>query len=234
MGFVRFPRTPHLAWLSAGVPRDDKLLSPSEMRALLSNEVVVEEKLDGANLGISIDDDGELRLQNRGQYLIPPFHGQFARATSWLDHHRYELTAALGEGLILFGEWCAARHSIAYDRLPDWFAAFDIYDRQAERFWSTGRRDAWAERLGIQIVPLIFRGRTALVNLKEMVFTETSRFGAPNLEGVVVRREGREFLEARAKLVCPDFVQSIEEHWRGRPIEWNAISLSQPKDAGSE
>ena len=64
--FFRFPRTPHLAWLGDALPRDDKLLSASEARALLAEDVAVEEKLDGANLGISVGADGKLRAQNRG------------------------------------------------------------------------------------------------------------------------------------------------------------------------
>ena len=48
--FFRFPHTPHIAWLAPGVPRDDKVLSPADAAEVLAGEVVVEEKLDGANL----------------------------------------------------------------------------------------------------------------------------------------------------------------------------------------
>ena len=81
--FHRFPHTPHIAWLGTGTPRDDKLLSPQEVAALLADEVVVEERLDGANLGISMGPGGQRRVQNRGQYLHPPFTGQFSRLPSW-------------------------------------------------------------------------------------------------------------------------------------------------------
>ena len=74
--FFRFPHTPHLAWLGEGSPRDDKVLSPDEVTALLASDVVVEEKLDGANLGLSLAPDGRLRVQNRGQYLAQPHAGQ--------------------------------------------------------------------------------------------------------------------------------------------------------------
>ena len=118
--FFRFPRTPHIAWLGTGAPRDDKLLSPRESEVLLASKVVVEEKLDGANLGISPGPDGQLRAQNRGQYLEAPFTGQFSRLQGWLSQHGYDLTDRLEPGLILFGEWCTARHSLDYDKLPDW------------------------------------------------------------------------------------------------------------------
>ena len=37
-----------------------------------TGDVVVEEKLDGANLGLSLAADNTLRAQNRGQYLAEP------------------------------------------------------------------------------------------------------------------------------------------------------------------
>lgn len=222
--FFRFPHTPHLAWLGEGTPRDDKVLAPAEARELLTDDVVIEEKLDGANLGISVDPGGGLRLQNRGQYLMPPFHGQFSRAGGWLAQHAHDLAPALGPDLILFGEWCAARHSVGYDHLPDWFLAFDVYDRPARRFWSTARRDALVNTLGLALVPCLARKRMTLEAVKALVMTGTSRFGDTPLEGVVIRREDQTFLERRAKLVRPDFAQAIAEHWRSRRIEWNAVS----------
>lgn len=64
--FFRFPHTPHLAWLGASKPRADKVLDAEELRTFLASTVVVEEKIDGANLGFSIDGHGKLRGQNRG------------------------------------------------------------------------------------------------------------------------------------------------------------------------
>jgi len=111
--FFRFPHTPRLAWLGEGSPRDDKVLSPNEVKALLAGEVVVEEKLDGANVGFSLAPDGSLRAQNRGQYLAEPHAGQFARLPAWLAQHGEGLRSVLTPNLILFGEWCAARHLLA-------------------------------------------------------------------------------------------------------------------------
>jgi ATP-dependent RNA circularization protein (DNA/RNA ligase family) len=221
--FFRFPHTPHLAWLGTGAPREDKVLSAEEVRVFLSREVIVEEKLDGANLGISADPSGRLQLQNRGQYLLPPFGGQFSRAAGWLAQHEDALALALGQNLLLFGEWCAARHSVAYDRLPDWFIAFDVYDLTLQRFWSARRRNKWAAKLNIFVVPTLASQRMTLGEIERMVASHTSRFGTTPMEGVIIRRDGTDFLEARAKLVRPNFTQTIGEHWRSRRIEWNAL-----------
>lgn len=225
--FFRFPSTPHLAWLSqTTVPREDKLLSPSDERTLLAGEVLVEEKIDGANIGLSLAEDGTLLAQNRGQYLTAPYAGQFARLPEWLTQHEAEIRDQLDAPLILFGEWSAARHSIRYDRLPDWFLLFDVYDRAAGRFWSSRRRNALASAAGLAIVPTLLRGRTNLTELQQLLETGSSRYRAGPMEGLVVRRESTDWCESRAKLVRSDFTQAIEEHWSRRRIEWNRVDWS--------
>lgn len=144
--FFRFPHTPHLAWLGKGAPRDDKVLSRAEAEALLAGAVLLEENIDGANLGFSVGGDGMLRVQNRGQYLPRLLTGQFARLNGWMATREQALFDALGESLILFGEWVAAVHSLEYPDLPDYFLAFDVYDRREKKFWSTLRRDALVAR----------------------------------------------------------------------------------------
>ncbi len=224
--FFRFPHTPHLAWLGEGSPRDDKVLLPNEVTALLAGDVVVEEKLDGANVGLSLTPDGSLRAQNRGQYLVVPHVGQFARLPSWLAQHGEGLRTVLQPNLILFGEWCAARHSLDYAALPDWFLLFDVYDRSAGRFWSSARRDALASRAGLVAVPQVLHGKTTVTALKQLVSLKPSHYREGPLEGIVIRRESPDWCEVRAKLVRPDFTQAIGTHWRQRSIEWNRICRS--------
>jgi ATP-dependent RNA circularization protein (DNA/RNA ligase family) len=221
--FFRFPHTPHLAWLGEGSPRDDKVLSQAEVDALLAKPLVVEEKVDGANLGVSLDLSGDLRFQNRGQYLIPPFRGQFARLEPWLEAHRDALFDALTPDLILFGEWCAARHTLAYDRLPDWWLLFDVYDRCAARFWNVTRRNQLAIAHGFATVSTVARGQFTVQELVSMVRERPSAFRDGPLEGLVVRTEDGDWTAARAKLVHPAFVQSMDVHWRARILEWNRL-----------
>lgn len=140
--FFRFPHTPHLAWLGDGMPRDDKVLTATDCEAFLERTVVLEEKVDGANIGFSLGSDGEVRVQNRGRYLHRPFTGQFTRLNEWLAIHEATLFEALGEPLMLFGEWVAAVHSLEYPSLPDYFLVFDVYDQNERRFWSTPRPGA--------------------------------------------------------------------------------------------
>jgi ATP-dependent RNA circularization protein (DNA/RNA ligase family) len=220
--FFKFPHTPHLTWLSSAPVRHDKVLSPPEARELLGGEVLVEEKVDGANLGISVGPAGELRAQNRGSYLGTRASPQFQPLWPWLEARRQQLVGALGRHLMLFGEWCFAVHSVRYDALPDWFLAFDVYDRQAGRFWSSARRDALVESLGLQCVPVVARGHFTVDEVVKLL--GPSRLTQAPMEGVYLRRDAGDFLLSRAKLVRPEFVQAIEEHWSSRPLERNTLA----------
>ncbi len=221
--FYRFPHTPHLAWLGKGEPRDDKVLTPSEVETLLAGEVVVEEKIDGANLGFSVSEEGDLLAQNRGSVLQPgACHLQFRPLWSWLNPRREALVNALWPDLMLFGEWCHAVHSIEYSHLPAEFIAFDVYDRSEGRFWSTSRRNELTESLSIVSVPELYRGKVTLGSLKGML--SQSRFSDGPMEGVYLRRQDRLWLLQRAKLVSPQFTQAMAEHWSRRSMKPNHLA----------
>lgn len=225
--FFRFPHTSHLAWLGEDSPRDDKVLSPADAAELLADPVRVEEKLDGANLGLSFAPDGSLRAQNRGQYLTRPHRGQFSRLGSWLGMREWRWREQVEPNLILFGEWCAAVHSLEYTELPDWFLLFDVYDRDAQRFWSARRRNTLADTLELSGPPLLHEGRTSLQQLVKLVNNSGSRFRDGPLEGLVIRRDSADWCESRAKLVRAEFTQAIGDHWRSHAIEWNRVQAGR-------
>lgn len=222
--FFRFPQTPHLAWLGPGQPRDDKVLSPDEVDALLAGEVVLEEKVDGANIGFSVSEEGELRIQNRGNYLDPEHvHPQFRPLWPWLTSRESALIDALWPNLMLFGEWCFAVHSVEYDRLDDWFLGFDVYDREAGGFWDTPRRNALLAEIDLRGVPCLAKGHFSMEQLR-LSLLEPSREGSGPLEGIVVRRESEGLTVARAKLVRAEFTQTIDEHWSRRTLRRNELA----------
>lgn len=224
--FMRFPHTPHVAWLGEGKPRDDKVLAPHEVAELLSGEVVLEEKVDGANLGFSVDEDGTLKAQNRGSYLeLEAPEGQWKPLKRWLGLRREALIDALWPDLMLFGEWCYAVHSVRYTRLPDWFLAFDVFDRSSGEFWSADRRNGLIENLEIASVPELGRGRYDVESLKKVL--AHSHLADGPAEGLYVRREVSGRLRARAKLVRQEFVQAIEEHWSKRKLEANRLAVEE-------
>lgn len=219
--FFKFPSTPHIATLSGVDVRSDKVLSESERMEFLRHVLVVEEKIDGANLGISFDSDGNIQVQNRGAYLYPPWSGQWKNLWKWLVPHIDPLFDHLTNQFILFGEWCYARHSVFYDRLPDWFLGFDIYDKQNGQFWSVARRDELLKTLGLAQVPRLAQGRFTLKDLEGLL--SRSKIGSQPAEGLYLRVEQKDWLVQRGKLVRPKFVQSIIRHWSYFDISPNRL-----------
>ncbi len=224
--FVKFPHTPHLVWLGNQSPRADKVLPPSEVADLLSDAVVVEEKVDGANLGLSVGPDGLVRAQNRGNWLKRGSHAQFDAFWAWLDQWQTDLSETLGDHLMLFGEWCLAVHSVRYNALPDWFLGFDVYDRSTGRFWDVLRRDALINDLGLAGVPRLAKGRFSVAELRNML-SQPSKLGGDSLEGIYIRADENGWLKARAKIVRFEFVQTIDEHWSRGPIKRNTVCSTQ-------
>ena len=219
--FFKFPSTPHLAVLENSNIRDDKVLSKEERELFLQHNVYVEEKIDGANLGISFDPSGNLCLQNRGSFLNYPFSGQWKKLDVWISPKIDSFFDLLTDRYILFGEWCYAKHSIMYTQLPDLFIGFDIYDKWKNVFWSVKQRNRLLEHLKIVSVPLLGEGIYTLYELTN--FFKQSKFGSQYLEGIYLRIDEDDHLIKRAKLVRPDFVQTIDQHWIHNEIIQNKM-----------
>lgn len=174
----KFPRTRHLFDAGgSGVSRDDLLMDPGEESAFYTVRtskkgrsgaakkagsgngngtlVAIEEKVDGANLGISLGDDMQFLVQNRSHFVNSKTHRQFAALDSWLSEHSPGLFQVLGEdpgNYVLFGEWLYAKHSIHYTRLPGYFMAFDVFDCKAGKFFSWRERNRRLEGSNIPVV----------------------------------------------------------------------------------
>jgi ATP-dependent RNA circularization protein (DNA/RNA ligase family) len=221
--FFKFPSTPHLATLAGVDIRGDKVLTESECNEFLQHYLVVEEKIDGANFGISFDSEGNIRVQNRGAYLHLPGSGQWKKIGYWLAPRTDTLLERLSDNFILFGEWCYAQHSVFYDHLPDWFLGFDVYDKRFGRFFSSERRDALLREMCIAQVPVVARGHFAYPEIKNLL--STSRLSDQPAEGIYLRFDQDDWLAQRAKLVRPAFIQALEQHWSRSGIRPNRLRL---------
>lgn len=220
--FFKFPSTPHLSVLGGHNIREDKVLTPSERHKFLRNSLTVEEKLDGSNLGLSFDEHGALHCQSRGNYLPFPFTGQWKLLNNWAITRTNRLFDELTTKYILFGEWCYAKHSIFYNRLPDWFLGFDIFDKRSKEFLCEEKRNEMFRKMDISSVPTLSKGSFSISELTHFC-REVSCFGQENKEGIYLRFDHAEFLGGRAKIVRGTFTQQIEEHWLKKPIVKNLI-----------
>lgn len=157
MPLHKYPRTRHLE--GSRLQPGDEDLDGAPFAETAGRYLVIEEKIDGANAGLSFDEDGRLRLQSRGHYLTGGGREKhFALFKQWASCHAGPLRAALGGRHVLFGEWLYAKHTIFYDRLPHYFHEFDVYDREADVYLSTERRRALLAGLPLVSVPVLWQG----------------------------------------------------------------------------
>jgi len=238
----KYPRTPHAAGsrLQKGDTAEGQV-SLREMQKKHPNcRMVIEEKLDGAQTGLSYSDDLEQRLQSRGHYLNGGAReGQFNLFKEWANVHDAALMERLENRFSMYGEWCFARHTQFYDALPHYFFEFDILDRQTGAFLSTPARQELLSGLPVVSVPVLaddwpgsekelldlvgtsaYRSTQWRESLREAAKTAgvdpeqaLAECGpsADLMEGLYLKIEKDGETVGRYKWVHPDFVQTIIE-----------------------
>jgi len=222
----KYPRTQHLE--GSGLQKGDE---PDRMPFGLLKEkfLVVEEKLDGANVGISFDDRGELRLQCRGHYLTGgPGEAQFALLKPWAQAHQGWLWERLGTRYTLYGEWLYACHTVFYDRLPHYLFEFDILDTETDSYLSTERRQAFLAGGPVVSVPVLKEGMfTKLTDITKLVGPSLYKSDGGLSEGLYVKWEEDGEVKGRYKWVRSGFIQTILDsgtHWKDRPLVPNQLA----------
>ncbi len=231
--FIKYPRTPHL-FGSKGTD-DDKHLSEAESKHLIADEsLIVEEKIDGTNVGIHFSTDGQLVLQCRGHLITEGMHPQYDLFKQWTVVKRPVLEERLEDRYILFGEWMYARHSLHYQQLPHYFFEFDIYDKASEGFLSLELRITLLEGANIETVPVLHCGAVTPDELADLIGPSRfdSRFENPitkridNLmEGLYLRTEADGAVTGRAKFVRREFVEKVKQstHWQHQAVVPNLL-----------
>jgi RNA ligase len=158
MELFKYPRTAHIE--GSRLQPGDEDLDSVDFSVIAGRSVVIEEKVDGANAGISFSPEGELFLQSRGHFLTGGGREKhFALFKRWAASHSESLWSILGSRYTLYGEWLYAKHTIFYDALPHYFLEFDLRDRETGTFLSTPRKQALLAGSPVLSVPILFSGK---------------------------------------------------------------------------
>lgn len=140
----KYPRTRHLE--GSRKQTGDEDLKNVKFEELEGKYLVLEEKVDGANCGISFGADGKMYLQSRGHFLTGGYgERQFDLFKTWAGCFEEQLCRLLEDRYVMYGEWLYAKHTVFYDRLPHYFMEFDIFDKKEEMFFSTKKRREFLE-----------------------------------------------------------------------------------------
>jgi hypothetical protein len=248
----KYPRTRHI--VGSRLQPGDEDLDAVPMSDLEGKHVVLEEKMDGANCGISFSANFELQLQSRGHFLAGgPRERQFDLLKQWSTAMSDRLLDVLADRFVMYGEWLYAKHSIYYDALPHYFMEFDILDTETGEFLDTPRRAELLTGLPVKPVKVLFAGEfpgedalRALIgrsffiteNAQEQFRADVERLGwdveravrqtdlSGMMEGLYIKTEENGVVIGRYKFVRDEFLQTVtaDGHWQDRPLIPNRLA----------
>lgn len=213
---VKYPRTYHLPW-SPGKTSDDRTVDDPE-ELFDGVEVVVTEKMDGECTTMYSD-----YLHARGIDYAPHRSRDYVKAL----HGR--IASDIPDGWRICGENLYGVHSIAYEALPAYLLVFSIWNARNDCLpWD--ETVYWAQLLGLETVPVLYRGPWDEAAVRALDGVGKSRLGGDR-EGYVVRRAGdfhyRAFRQSVAKYVRSGHVQT-PDHWAQQAVVANKLREIAP------
>ena len=235
MHFIKYPKTLALERLKV-----NDVLYPLPIPA--GHCLVVEEKMDGTQLGLSFDAHAQPVLQSRGTIIT--LETEFAWMKAWVWQHYSALYDCLGQRYVLFGEWLWTKHTLFYDLLPSYWLEFDVYDRESQQFLSTPARQALLtdldllpsvrviaclqqtllNELGALIGQSAFMSANAYAKLPANALNHTDTSGL--MEGLYLKLENTDYVVQRYKLIRPEFIRFIQQqatHWQKQAVIKNQL-----------
>ena len=196
-----YPRIPHLDKKISNMTHDDIQLEGKIQFPLTG---WVQEKLDGANLGLSWTSGPVIRNRNnilKKGYIKKetPAKLQFRSSWNWLHAHNKDIqkiSKALMTPVTIYGEWLYAKHSILYDKLPDLFIAYDIYVPEDDEWLSPDRFESEISQTDIRFIKptkMTFNDISDVVRVSEL----PSEYRNGIREGIVIKlSDGRKVTES--------------------------------------
>jgi hypothetical protein len=197
---------------------------------LLADDVIVEEKVDGSQFSFGVIDEvisssldhcetaPVLKVRSKSvQMNVDAPEKMFYKAVETARDLYH--AAKLVPGWTYRCEYLAKpkHNTLAYDRAPRGYLVILDINTAEETYLSHGEKAAEAERLGLDVVPLIFEGRIASVEQFRAMLDRVSFLGGQKVEGVVVKNYARFGTDKKAlmgKFVSESFKEAHMGEWK--------------------
>lgn len=180
---------------------------------LFSGEVIVEEKVDGSQISFGRV-GGQILMRSKGKQLILGAPDKmFQKAVDSV------LSMNLPDGFTFRGEYFRSpkHNTLSYARVPSWnIIIFDI-DKGNQDYLSHAEKKDLAASIGLETVPLIFRGNIESVEQIKSLLPRESCLGGAEPEGIVIKNYSRFSTGGKilmGKYVRPEFKEKNAEEWK--------------------
>lgn len=173
-------------------------LGHGAIKELLFDDVIVEEKLDGSQISWGLI-NGELKVKSHHKELILDAPDKmFSKAVEVVQQLKDKLTPEW----TYRGEYFQKPHhsTLTYNRIPNnHIIIFDINTDQ-EQYLSYDDMKDEANRLGLETVPLLFRGKVHSSEQVKQYLELESVLGGTKVEGVVIKNYDRFTKDGKAMM----------------------------------
>jgi hypothetical protein len=191
-------------------PADRKIMEGQERIATTKprdkhDVVIVQEKLDGSNVGVALKDSKIYALTRSGYEAKTSPYQMHHVFSDWVYENESRFRKVLSEGYRLCGEWLHTAHSTIYDLPHEPFVVFDLMHEGSKRIIYTDFVDMVD---GVFVLPyLISSGPPVSVNDALSRLGDFGHHGAKEkIEGAVWRVERKGVVDYLCKYVRPDKV----------------------------
>lgn len=183
---------------------------------LLKGEIIIEEKCDGSQFSFQ-KIDGEVFYRSKG-VQIPSSDVQklFKMAVNTVE----DIKPLLHEGWIYRGEAITSpRHNtLKYDRIPrGGIILFDVTIGH-DNYLSYEEKMLEANRLGLDVVPLLYKGTVGSLQLIKSFLDRDSCLGGTKIEGIVIKNYSQFNIMTKTiaigKFVREDFKEENDKNWK--------------------
>ena len=157
-----------------------------EFKFRKGDKIVIQEKIDGANIGIRYDSETDMVIGQSHNYLLEEdsdFNG-FIKWKNKLDKNLVK--SVLGDNLVLYGEWLVPHRVLYPEERYNNAYFYDVYDIETESYLSQDKVKKIVTALNLIYVPVFYEGD--FVSWEHCnQFVGQSQLGCETGEGIIVK-----------------------------------------------
>lgn len=182
---------------------------------LFYDEIIVEEKIDGSQFSFGLI-NGELKVRSKGKEME-------LYAPEKMFQNAIDVVISLKDKLMPNYTYRAEylqkpKHNVlCYDRIPkNHLIIFDI-NVEEEKYLSREEKEKEAERLELEYVPLLYKGKISSYHDLAQLLDKTSCLGGQKIEGFVVKnynKYGKDKKVLLGKHVSESFKEKHKVDWK--------------------